>query len=673
MKSNFHSRWEQNGINYFENFQGIKIEWERFLSGADDIDHTIVSDEVFDAWTRCHAMGVDPYCVPEQTILKGKGLAKLIDDNEFFINASRPFMQNLSTFLKGSGFLVGLFDKSGHFLEILGDDDAIEHAKRGPVIVGALWTEKIAGNNSVGTVLELKRPIQIFASEHYKKYLHHETDSSAPIFDAESTFIGGICLSGRYYRANPHTLGLVVAAAQAIENTLKTKKALKEVRIAYSYQQTAFSSIPEAIVAIGVDGCIKLANRNAQKMLFPDMQHIEGKNIAEILGKDNSGFIKILENDELINDVEVTIFTKNNSNDYIMMRNPIIGDDQELIGQIIILTEIKRAKKRVAQMLGNRANFSFTHILGQNAAFVQIKERALIVSKSNANILLLGESGTGKDIFAQAIHNEGEQKDGPYIPINCAAIPRDLITSELFGYADGAYTGSRRGGNQGKFELADGGTLFLDEVAEIPLELQAVLLRVIEDKTVTRLGSKVSRPINVRVIAATNKDLQKETDTGNFRKDLFYRLNVFNIHMIPLRERQDDIPLLVEYFVKQYGKTLGKEHMRIEKSVIDVFQHYAWPGNIRELQNVVERMVHFAQSNVVTINLLPEEINKRSSFSNFHTQQHLLTPKQFEQQQIMRLMEAKVSKTDIARKMGMSRPTLYRKLREYTPARRFES
>ncbi len=223
------------------------------------------------------------------------------------------------------------------------------------------------------------------------------------------------------------------------------------------------------------------------------------------------------------------------------------------------MNEINRLKTLVTKMMGAKAKFHFEDIHGQNIKFLRTVEQARMVSLSSSNVLLLGKSGTGKDIFAQAIHNAGDRKNGPYVAINCGAIPRDLIMSELFGYSEGAFTGSRRGGNQGKFELADGGTIFLDEIAETPLELQTALLRVIEEKTVTRIGGTRVRPVDVRIIAATNKDLQEEVRKGNFREDLYYRLNVFAIHMVPLSERLDDIPRLVDVFVKKYGNAMGKK------------------------------------------------------------------------------------------------------------------
>ncbi len=659
----FVSRREQQEFNYDEKFRAIEREWKKFISGDDDVDRNLITNEVYDSWIRCRDLGVDPIKIPHHKILTGSDLVSLLNDHENFINISRPFMLNLHKFLSGSGFLVALYEKTGYALEVIGDDDAVNHARRGEFVSGALWTEESAGNNNVGTVLTLKKPIQIFSAEHYHRYFHHETDSSSPIFSPEGEFIGGICLTGHYFRATRDTLGMVIAAARAIENEMQTRKASRKLQIAYSFQKTVITSIPEALITIDNQGCVSLMNDNARAMLFQGLETVEGRPVQQVLGRENQQFLSMIKGRETITDAEVRIFSHSGGNDYTMTCNPIIDGDGETIGKIIILNELKRAKTLVTRMIGAKAKFCFDDICGQNPRFLMTIDQARIVSRNSSNVLLLGESGTGKDVFAQAIHNASIRKNGPYVAINCAAIPRDLITSELFGYSDGAYTGSRRGGNQGKFELADGGTIFLDEIAETPLELQAVLLRVIEDKSIVRIGGSRVRPVDVRIIAATNRDIMSEIRKGAFRKDLYYRLSVFSIHLLPLSERLDDIPLLVEHFIKKFeNNSVGKAH-EISRHVIETFQHYNWPGNIRELQNVVERMINYASSSKLTVDHIPPEITQTSVFAN--DPESMTSLKEYERQSIMKMLNGKLKKAEIARKMGMSRPTLYRKLKEY--------
>jgi len=332
-------------------------------------------------------------------------------------------------------------------------------------------------------------------------------------------------------------------------------------------------------------------------------------------------------------------------------------------GKIVILNEIKRARTLAAKMMGAKAKFSFGDIIGHNPRFLQTVRQAQIASQINSNVLLIGESGTGKDIFAQAIHNNSSRKDGPYVAINCAAIPRDLITSELFGYSDGAFTGSRKGGSQGKFELADGGTIFLDEIGETPLELQAALLRVIEDKSITRIGGTKVTTIDVRIIAATNKHLKEEVRKGKFREDLYYRLNVFAIRMVPLREKKDDIPILVDCFVKNISGAMGKVIKTIEKDVLEKFINFQWPGNVRELQNILETMINVAHSNRLTVDLLPSEIADERSMED--TDYGIEPVSKIERKLMMKMLKLNMTKKEIAKQMGISRSTLYRKLDEY--------
>jgi len=659
----FVSRREQQGPNYYEKFQAIKKEWEKFIAGADDVDRQVVTDEVFDSWTICRILGVDPIRIPQHKILAGAELAKLLEHNASFIDISRPFMSNLHKFLAGSGFLVALYDRDGYVLEIIGDENAIAHARRGDFVVGSLWTEESAGNNNIGTVLRLKRPIQIFAAQHYHRFFHNETDSSAPIYNPEGELIGGICLTGHYFRATRDTLGMVIAAAQAIENEMQTRKAARELQIAYSFQKTVITSIPEALITIDNQGLISLINDNAKNLLFPHLDRIVGQPATRVFGKENVRFLSIIRESETLTDAEVRIFTQNTGFDYTLTCNTIKDADGETIGKMIILNEIKRAKTLVTRMIGAKAKFTFENICGRNPRFITTLEQARVIAQTSSNVLLLGESGTGKDVFAQAIHNAGDRKNGPYVAINCAAIPRDLITSELFGYSEGAYTGSRRGGNQGKFELADGGTIFLDEIAETPLELQAVLLRVIEDKSIIRIGGSRVRPVDVRIIAATNRDIMSEVSRGAFRKDLYYRLSVFSIHMLPLSERPDDIPLLVENFVRKHAQKTGRKAGRIHPQVIEAFQRYSWPGNIRELQNVVERMLNFSPSGELTADLIPEEIRQTSAAQP--ALEPMMTSREFERQTLSKMLQSKMNKAEIARKMGISRPTLYRKVKEY--------
>ncbi len=669
----------QNEINSLDPFYRNRhhktyLEWTKFIKGDKNIDPAIVPEEILESWRRCRQLGIDPLSKPVHKILTGNELQTLLADNQDFISISTPFLLNLYRFMKGSRFVVGLFNRQGYILDTMQDDEDMPVNRNMQWIPGVRWDEKSAGNNAAGTVLALKKPIRIFGTQHYNKMFHRLTVSSAPIFNPDGELMGGITLSAFYYATNPHTLGMAVAAAQAIENELRAQKALKESKaafeeteLAYSLQKTVIESIPEALVALDSRGFVSVINDKAREKFDLEGQNVEGRHISEIGEEINRQFLGMIETNEPFTDADVRIFTNNGYNDCTLTCNPIKSSTGKIMGKILIFSEIKRIKTLVTKMIGAKAKISFDDICGRNNRFLMTLEQARLISQSSSNALLLGESGTGKDVFAQAIHNASMRKDGPYLAINCAAIPRDLITSELFGYSEGAFTGSKRGGNRGKFELADGGTIFLDEIAETPLELQAVLLRVIEDKSIIRIGGSSVRPLDTRIIAATNKDLLEEVQKGNFRKDLYYRLNVFTIHMLPLRERRDDIPLLVNVFIKKYGKTLGKNIRRIDETVMDAFTRYFWPGNVRELQNVIERMINYTRSDELTADLIPPEIlnTRHAPGQDMDMYVDMESPEDAEKKLIGRMLNLRFPKNQIAERMNVSRTTLFRKMKKY--------
>jgi transcriptional regulator with PAS, ATPase and Fis domain len=253
-----------------------------------------------------------------------------------------------------------------------------------------------------------------------------------------------------------------------------------------------------------------------------------------------------------------------------------------------------------------KAIYNFSDILGDARSTRQTIKLARMASENSMTTLILGESGVGKELFAQAIHNTSARKRQPFIVINCGAIPRDLVQSELFGYEAGAFTGAARQGAPGKFELADGGTLFLDEIGDMPLSTQASLLRVLQEGEVTRVGGKRSRRVDVRVVAATHHNLAENVESGTFRHDLYYRLNVLVINVPPLRKREGDIRLLAEYFLGKMARSLGKELTGFTDGAMRCLEGYAWPGNIRELENMVERAAVIADNPLISEDMLPE-------------------------------------------------------------------
>jgi transcriptional regulator of acetoin/glycerol metabolism len=647
--------------NDFERFNSIYAEWRKFVRGG-EVDRSVVDPLVLDAWERCRSKGVNPYLSSIPLVLKGKDLEELLESNRELIEISRPFMEHLYGFVKGSSFIVALFDKDGFLIELVGDDPVLESVKQGNFVLGACWSEDVAGSNGAGTVLTLGIPLQIYGCEHYCINSRRWTCSGAPIRNSEGNLVGVIDMTGHFEKAHPHTLGMVVASARAIENEYRFRKALTECQLADSFQRTVMSSIPETIIAVDNNGIISLMNNKAKKVFGPNADKYVSMNINTLWKRNNGTLINHINSNDSMTDVEVRIYFDNSYADFTLTCRPICSMNK-VAGKLIILNEIKRARTLATRMMGAQANFQFEDMIGRDPEFLETVRLAKIAAQIDSNVLLLGESGTGKDIFAQAIHNSSSRRDGPYVAINCATIPRDLITSELFGYSDGAFTGSRRGGSRGKFELAEGGTIFLDEIGETPLELQTALLRVIEDKSIIRIGGTRVTRINVRIIAATNRNLKEEVRKGTFREDLYYRLNAFTLRMVPLRKKKTDIPLLVDSFLKRISMSMGKKIIDIDETVMAKFMYYPWPGNVRELQNVLERMINIAHTNKLTDVLLPSEIVDEPPSED--DQRDIERIDRVERDLITRLLKSKLAKKDVAQKLGISRSTLYRKLGKY--------
>jgi PAS domain S-box-containing protein len=640
--------------------------WKRFINGERVSPSKHLSRQILDSWRRCRSCGVDPFLRRVPRTLAGPDLEALLEQNKTLIDICRPFMDVLYGHVKGSGFSVVLFDENSYLLDMIGDDDIIADHQRGGYVVGSCWSEECMGTNGCGTSIAADTPLQVCACEHYCRIAHGYSCSTAPLHDPQGRIIGGINMTGLYEKVTAHTLGAVAAASQAIENELRRQKAIEELREAYHLQQAIFESSQDALIAVARDETVNLVNEEAKRLLnLPD--DVAGRKLREVFPEpENQVLVKDLLSGAPLVDREYSVCREKSRFKFTVSATPIHSFGGNGRGSIVALREIKRTRNLVTQTIGAKAKFDFSDIVGEDPRFLATLEMGRKAAESTSNVLLLGESGSGKDIFAQAIHHSSSRRRGPYIAINCGAIPRELITSELFGYTEGAFTGSKKGGNPGKFELADGGTIFLDEIGEMPLELQIVLLRVIEERKVTRLGGRIDMPFDVRIIAATSKNLREEVYRGNFREDLYFRLNVFTIEMIPLRARRKDIPLLVKSIIRRLNESFGADIREVDEKVMEFLVNYEWPGNVRELQNVLERMMNLAPGRRLTPDLLPREITESRSAPHGHIRGYEgMSLEEMERLRIEELLKSDLTKDEIARRLKIARSTLYLKMKKY--------
>lgn len=324
--------------------------------------------------------------------------------------------------------------------------------------------------------------------------------------------------------------------------------------------------------------------------------------------------------------------------------------------------ELDLYKERFKKVKGNY--YAIDNIIGSSPKIMELKDIVAKVANSDSTVLITGESGTGKEIFANAIHETSDRRDNNYIKVNCAAIPPNILESELFGYEEGAFTGAKTGGKIGKFELANHGTLFLDEIGDMSIDMQAKILRVLQEKKVERVGGNTTKEIDVRIIAATNQDLVDKIENGQFREDLYYRLNVIPLHLPPLCQRQDDIPELCDFFIQKYNDKFGIYIESIEDEAMSYLKNYTWPGNVRELENVIERIYNFIDTNRIKKEHLPENILKNNLIEPVGNLKRMLD--EYEKQIIVQALKTHSNnKSKTAKILGISRATLYHKLDKY--------
>ena len=386
----------------------------------------------------------------------------------------------------------------------------------------------------------------------------------------------------------------------------------------------------------------------------------------------------VLENGRKVLDWEVTVESRSNSADTLSVSNniyPIFTDDDEIDGVLEFLYLNKLNLNKVNKIIGHAAEYTFDSIIGESEEIRQsIAVASEFATAGRNSVLIVGESGVGKELFAQAIHNYSNRSQEAFIALNCANFPENLFESELFGYVGGAFTGASKNGQLGKFELADGGTLFLDEIGEMPFYFQSKLLRVLETGKITRIGDTREIAVDVRVITATNRDLERMVEEGLFRKDLYYRLQVLNLVIPPLREREDDIIPLAEVFLKQVAQSNGRLAKMLDHSAKKTLIEYNWPGNVRELRNVIQRVALLSKRNVINDKDIEASISSKPYSFKADTQE---TPegrlekcrREIEKANANLLKEAleitNGNKQEAAVLLGMSRATFYRMMEKY--------
>ena len=430
--------------------------------------------------------------------------------------------------------------------------------------------------------------------------------------------------------------------------------------------QTLVNHVPYGLMVLEPGGVVRHLNAEAARQLRLPRHLAQGRTLGSLLDFDTM-VEQVFLTGEGYTDRERIISTPRFQLHVLDSAVPVKAADGRVLSVVNTFREIQGAHRLAGRLAGSHARHTFDSVLGHSPALRTAVATARKAAQGTANILLSGESGTGKEVFAQAIHNESPRRDGPFIAVNCAALPRDLIESELFGYAPGAFTGAHREGRPGKFEAAQGGTIFLDEVSELPLDVQAKLLRVLQEREVVRLGSTRAVAIDARVITASNRDLQALVARQEFRADLYYRCHVIGVTLPPLRERPGDIALLAQHFLARYAAALGKPAREIPPEVLAQLLRHPWPGNVRELENTLERLVNLSDGETLDASLLAGHTPEGAAPDPAASTAAPPAPRSLreaERQAIVAALRAhRFNVTRAAQALGIAKPTLYAKLR----------
>ena len=581
--------------------------------------------------------------------------------------------------LENPELVFAVFDEDGEMVLAEGSKTILKEMGQHRIVTGVNWGLRKVGPNAVSVGLEEHIPVISVGEENYNEGLQNYAIYFSPVIvhDVRPPFDARL-LCG---------IAIVVPKEKQSVNyqMLASASALHTISDLHHYRRhyLRYSMSDCGVLTVDLLKRDRPVIRHADQPLFDILEikedDYQGKALTELIDPlpYNAKFWDVLDSRKEGKDMEVTLCVQGKRVDCMISTDSYYQPAIEVEGMHFFITTSKWVAGRISDKIGNNALRGFDTIVGNSSTVKSAIARGKLIANTDSNIIILGESGTGKDVFAQAIHNSGKRKGKPFIAVNCGALSRDLIASELFGYEGGSFTGAKKQGNIGKFELANGGTLFLDEIGELPMDMQATLLRAVEQKKIMHIGGTKEIEVDVRIISATNADLPGMIENKLFREDLYYRLSTFELCLPPLREREDDVVLLAEYFARKACAKCGRtDVVSLLPETQELLKTLPWRGNVRELQNLIEGIVQLYPDTQIT----PEHIytNMRSvtgyrPASSFHVD--TLVPERITRQgkkadisrlDIERALEScGQNRSEAAEKLGIARKTLYRYIKKF--------
>lgn len=608
----------------------------------------LTNEQLLKSWERSKKHGAD-LLKAKEAILPSSEFKQYREQSEELLNSIYPKIEYLAHSLKSSNSVVVISDSSGVLLESIGDPKFLHDTEKIHLQNGACWSEQVRGTNSAGTISVEKKALAVVGKEHYLPSHHMLYCVGSPLFDPHGELLAVLNISGYASLYRPYMLGMVDVIAQNIENWFLVCQPKQQIVISLSPADQPAKY--EALLAVDQHGAIIGANREARRLFQVD----------------NISFSQVYLEDLLSNTHQLF---RNTSCHFLQLQTKT-KEKYNVIASVLMNSfppKVLFSEQPTKQLPTSRTkkqsctHYTFQDIYGEDETLQAALHTAKRAALTNYTIMITGESGTGKEMVSQAIHHASSRSTKPFVAINCGGITKSLMESELFGYEAGAFTGAKQTGQPGIFEQADGGTLFLDEIAELPMEIQIALLRVLQDFQITRIGSTKPIQVDVRIITATHTDLWKKVQEGSFRADLFYRLQGVNVKLPPFRERTDRLQL-ANILLKTIAQELHTHKLTFSPSAENVIKNYSWPGNIRQVKAAIREAAFLSTDGVVDIDNFPSYILE--SFQKEEDSGSLL--KEAENKAIAEAMtRAGGNITKAARILGIGRNTLYRKLDKHS-------
>jgi transcriptional regulator of acetoin/glycerol metabolism len=645
--------------------------WERFLTTSDANAEVHVRGIIEQSWRRSAKFGVDARGRGSTSVMAPSDIDVLRFENEDLLASARQTFLRVAETLSDAGTMAIITDFRGVILEVGGDRKTIDAAHNIRLEIGAAWDEQDTGTNGIGTALATGQMTVVNAHEHFCEGVKAWACVGAPIISPiDGRILGVVDFSGPHDIFQRHNIALAMVSAKHIELALTEKIRTERMQLL----ETSLGKIPR----VGISDGIVIVDRFGQVIHHDQTAASNLRRMSAIDRLEKGDRILDLDGSTSGFDLAERLPTELKNHDVL----PLTMDGKIRGAMLVIGPRQRSASETIARTSSAARLTRVPEIIGQSPAILEAIDRTERAAQGRTAILIEGETGVGKELFARHVHKVAfPSEKEPFVAFNCGAVSKELIGGELFGHAAGAFTGATRDGRAGRFEAASGGTLSLDEIGEMPLDLQPYLLRALEEEVIYRLGESKGRPVNVRLVASTNRNLRSDVDEGRFRKDLYFRISAIKITIPPLRDRLDDFELLLDHFNRRLADKYTIAPLTLAPEAMDILRRYSWPGNVRELRNLVESAMFMTKGSILRVCELPDDILRattsdrtalgpdKTSSRSFPTDEgdhEGRTLAVSERHMIERAMQETAGNIKVvAQRLGVSVSTIYRKLSQY--------